>query len=784
MKSYFKFLSHNKLYTAINVMGLAVSLMFVILLGDFSWRQMSMDSWHKNADRISLIGSTSDFFFWPQAVEEVKNMCPEVESTCRILSQAGTVKSGNVFFKDENNPIIMITDQSFFDFFDFNLVSGDRNTALDAPDKCVITESLANQLFPDGDALGKPIGIVGVQQLSFGEECLDSTLVYNVSGVMDDLDRTVLPNETKILVSMDRYPQVAGYRFPDDNFGMAGFGECKALFMVKPGMDMNSKKGIIQKHVADNYEAQWAPSADDITFTPLTDVLYARQNMGCGLIKGEKGKWQMLLAVILAVLFFAIGNYINLTVAYSEFRAKEMGIRKLLGSGQNGITLNLVGESALMVSVTFLLGLMLAFAFQNDFAVLFNGIISLDRDINAGFVCLGIGFVAVLSVISALAPSIQIASMNPMDIVKGRLSLKSKTVLNKVFIAVQTVITVVMLVSVMTIKLQLNHLIDAPLGFNHENLYQVYVFDDDVTKVESQLSGIPGVIGYGHMGGSGLTNDNASITVLSNGDNKVYVRILYLDKKAFDLLGFQTVKDNGQVDAGYYLNEETLRQLELPEDACVFDRGGGRMTPLSGVIMDFHTHNILEDVEPVMIKILENDDEDPILLKTDGSKKTVDQILNALRKVGLSEDKRISDICQEIADSFKGVRNSEEIVSIFTLIAITISIMGFLGMSLFFIRQNRKQIGIRRVMGSTIKEVFLHMLKIFCSPILLSFIVAIPVAYYVMEKWLSGFSFRISQSPLVYVAACLATLAAALISVTAQIYKASNENPADSIKTE
>ena len=217
MKSYFKFLSHNKLYTAINVIGLAVSLMFVILLGDFSWRQMSIDSWHKNADRISLIGSKSDFFFWPQAVEEVKNMCPEVESTCRILSQAGTIKNGNAFFKDKDNPIIMITDQSFFNFFDFDLKFGDRNTVLDAPDKCVVTESLANILFPDGDALGKPLEIVGVQQLSFGEKYLDSTLVYNVSGILNDLDRTVLPNETKIIVNMERYPQVAGYQIPNNN---------------------------------------------------------------------------------------------------------------------------------------------------------------------------------------------------------------------------------------------------------------------------------------------------------------------------------------------------------------------------------------------------------------------------------------------------------------------------------------------------------------------------------------------------------------------------------------
>ena len=163
MKSYFRFLSRNKLYTLINIAGLVVSLMFIILMGDYTWRQYSIDSWHKNADRIYLTGNEKMFYMWPLAAEEIKNQCPEVEKACCVLSADGRIKYGQqeVKSKDAQEGIIMLADSTFFQFFDFDLVKGDRLTALDAPDKCVITEHLAKRLFGDRDPIGESLQIVG-----------------------------------------------------------------------------------------------------------------------------------------------------------------------------------------------------------------------------------------------------------------------------------------------------------------------------------------------------------------------------------------------------------------------------------------------------------------------------------------------------------------------------------------------------------------------------------------------------------------------------------------------
>ena len=150
MKSYFRFLSRNKLYTLINVVGLVVSLMFIILLGDYTWRQFTIDSWHKHADQIVLIGSQDNFFMWPQAATDIKAMCPEVEQTCCVMSQSGKIKYGDRVVEDgDDKSTIMLADSTFFNFFDYELTQGNKRYALDKPDKCVITERLAKRLFGD-----------------------------------------------------------------------------------------------------------------------------------------------------------------------------------------------------------------------------------------------------------------------------------------------------------------------------------------------------------------------------------------------------------------------------------------------------------------------------------------------------------------------------------------------------------------------------------------------------------------------------------------------------------
>ncbi len=789
MKSYFRFLSRNKLYTFINIAGLVVSLMFIILISDYTWRQYSIDSWHKNADRIYLMGEENHFFLWPQAAEGIRQLCPDVEQTCCVMSQRGRVKNGNKEVKDAEgeNGIIMLADASFFQMFDFPLVEGDRLTALDAPDKCVITQRLAHRLFGDKDAVGETLQIVGERHVFINHENpYDTTLVYTISGVMKDMDRTVLPNETQVIVSMQRYPQVMGYQLGDQSYASGGTGACKAFFMMKPGANMTSTREIASKYIDEHHHGIWRDSKP--AMTPLIDIMFAPQNDGNGLLKGDKTRLRILMAAVLAILFFAVSNYINLTVANTGFRAKEMATRRLFGSSQREISLKLIVESTLMVAFCFAVGLALAFCFQNDAAELFRGKIDLAKDIRVDTICSCFGFILLLGVVSGIMPSWQIARFQPIDIVKGSFRYRSKMVLGRLFIIVQNVVTITMLTAALVIWLQLSHLIHAPLGFNTENLFYVESPAGKSQTVRNLLEKMPFVERIGCYQGSTFTGYNFTGKGVKNSEGEYEMLMTTdLDKVAFDLLGLKVTRDNGATNNGYYLNGEALRLLNYTGEEKEFAWGDGEKVLIAGLLQDFRIINVLENVRPMAIRKLETVEDPNYLVKTNGDRQAQNAFRSMLQEQGVPENvlqyyALSMDEC--IAETFEDHQNTLDIVSLFTFIAIVISVLGYVGLSLFFIRQRQKEIAIRKVMGSTSGEVLLLMLRTFSVPLLVSFVIAVPISYYIMSDWLTNFSYRIALSPWIFVAAGFTCFIISLLTVVIQSWRAASENPVKNIKTE
>lgn len=790
MKGYFRFLSRNKLYTFINIAGLVVSLMFIILMGDYTWRQYSIDSWHKNADRIYLTGSGENFFMWPQAAQEIKEMCPEIEQTCCVMSQNGRIKNGQREVKDgdKENGIIMLTDSTFFNFFDFELTKGDKRTVLDAPDKCVITERLARRLFGEKDPIGESLQIVGKRSVFMNhEDPYDSTLVYTVSGIVKDFDRTVLPNETQIIANMERFPQVMGYTLRPRSFAYSGTGACKAFLLLRPGATLDAKKKVIEDHLVKNY--MWAHTENQEFFaTPLTDIMFAPQNNGAGMQKGDKTRLHILLAAVLAILFFAVSNYINLTVANTGFRAKEMATRRLFGSSQTEISLKLIAESILMIVVAFLVGFALALCVQDEAMALFKGKIALLNDIHPWSLSIVLGFILLLGLFSGILPSWHISRYQPIDIVKGSFRFRSKMVLSRLFIILQNAVTITMLTAAFVIWLQLHHLIHAPLGFNTKNLFYVESPQDKSQTVKNLLEEIPFVERIGCYLGSTFTGFNFSGKGIKNSEGKYdMLMISDLDKEAFDMLGLKVIRDNGTTDNGYYLNEKALRLLNYSGEEKELVWGDGDKDLIAGVLKDFRIINVLEDVRPMAVRKVGKIDNPNYLVKTNGDKQALNAFRAILREQGVSEnDLQYYVLSMEdcIAETFEDQQNTLRIVSLFTLIAIVISVLGYVGLSLFFIRQRKKEIAIRKVMGSTSGEVLLLMLRTFSVPMLISFVIAVPISWYIMSDWLSNFSYRIALSPWIFAAAGFTCFIISLLTVVIQSWRAASENPVNNIKTE
>jgi putative ABC transport system permease protein len=380
-------------------------------------------------------------------------------------------------------------------------------------------------------------------------------------------------------------------------------------------------------------------------------------------------------------------------------------------------------------------------------------------------------------------PSWQLSRFQPIDIVKGSFRYRSKMVLGKIFIILQNVVTMVMLTSALVIWLQLNHLIHAPLGYNTENLFVINAPDGKHQTVRSLLEKMPFVEKIGMFEKTSLATGSCSMQSVTRNDKLVILYLLDLDKTAYNLYGFKKKKDYGQTSDGYYLTEETMRQMEYTDTTTqtVWNK------PIAGVLNDIHRINVLQGVEPFVIQFKDSFNYPSYLVKTNGDKQAKATFTAMLKEQGVPEadmEWYVQPLEENIAKTFEDQQNTLNIISLFTIVAIVISVMGFIGMSLFFIRQRQKEIGIRKIMGSTSHEVMTLMLRTFCAPLLVSFVIAIPLSWYVMTDWLSNFSYRISLSPWIFAVTCAFALLVAVLSVSIQIIKAVRTNPVESIKTE
>ena len=796
MKYFFRFLKNNPLYAVINMVGLALSLMFVILIGDYTYRQFSIDKWHRNHERIYVLGTENgnSLLSWPDCAHSLKDRYPEVEDVCCVYMHNGKIKHEDKIYEEsqgDNAGNIMLADSNFFRFFDFKMIDGDRETALDSPEKCVVTESLAKALFPDGNALGQPLQIEGTRYVFVSDDNgdpYDSSLVYTVSGVIKDLDKTVFLNETAVIANFERAPQVLGYRLRNDLMASGPLGSTLSFLMLRPGASLEDKIEDLTSYCIESIPVFNFYGNTKAAIIPLDDLMFAPQNTGAGLQTGDKSLLGILLAVVLAILMFAVTNYINLTVANTGFRAKEMATRRLLGSDGLGISLELIGESTLMVFISFIIGGALALLLEDKVAVLFKGKIDILKDINLATVSVSLLFIVLTGIISGIMPTISLSKYKPIDVVKGSFRYHSKMVLSRIFIILQNVITMTMMAATLTILLQMSHLVKAPLGYNTENIFRVS--SDNPEVMRNALKSQPFVQEIGSFSGTSLDGNYRSMSTRKDKDNNnLLVYLTTWDKEFIDIMGINLVKDNHLSGDVKYINEELAGKLSLGDGESEVTWGDGKVMQVAGIFSNFHMTNILDPYQPFLISVKDTDEiEDPnFMVKTDGSPDARKKLCDLIKEVdGATEDLdwKLQSVDDNIKASLNEEKNTMRIVSIFTGVAVLISILGFIGMSLFFIRQRKKEIGVRRIMGSTTNEVLSLLLTKFCAPLLVSFIFAVPLSWFIMDKWLEGFSYRIGLSPWIFIASGAVSLLIAVVSIFFQTLHAAHSNPADAIRAE
>lgn len=449
--SFLKFLSKNKAYTAIDIFGLSISLMFVILITVYTSQELATDKFHENKDRIYVIGNESGPATAVPIPYRLQERYPEIEKVCPVI--AGYLNNSQVFYGDKKlKASLMCVDSTFFDFFSFKLLDGDRHQALQDSYNAVVSKTFANKMFGQDDPMGKSIRIS------------DSTSVI-VTGVIEDIRKSVLP-PSDILIRIERVGEFNGglTKTSYDNAGAtAGF------LMLHEGADLRGKIDDIHDFFRESF---WPYKIDvwkEVTITPLND-LYFSSFQWSSLQHGDRNFVLVLMSVGILILIFAIFNYINLTVAQAGQRAKEMATRRLLGSSRGELFLRLMLESLFLTLISFGLGLLLAMAAVPYADGLLDTHLYLTDLCAPEWIGVAAGVILLIGFLSGLLPALLISSSKPIEVVRGTFRRQTKMVFSKCFITFQNIITIATLAAALVMGLQISHMIKAPLGYNTNNI--------------------------------------------------------------------------------------------------------------------------------------------------------------------------------------------------------------------------------------------------------------------------------------------------------------------------
>ena len=774
MKSFWNFIKKNKLYGAINLVGLTVSMAFVLLLAVYVQRQLSTDTFQENADRIYVIANEDNVTMGYWLDKHLKNNFPEIEKGCCVAN----IASAAAFNIDGERVYgsTMAADSTFFEMFSYDLLEGNKADWRVSQDRCMVSREFANAHFGDKDPLG--------QIISFNYE---GSFQLTVCGVYEDFGNSIL-KAPDVLIRGDIMPKINSSH--DEYMSNAGGGIC--FVMAYPGADLQARHSDILDWCEENfwvYKSQY----DKVRIIPLRDMYFLNEGIRYGsdtIQFGNRSFVNLLLAMCILLLAFAVLNYINMTTALTGFRAKEMATRRLVGADKRSIFFKVIYESTLICGISMLLAILLAEALAPTASRILEYQVSVFKAVTPVNILLVLGFILVLGILAGIVPALLIQKAQPIEIVRGTLRLKTKTVYSKVIIVVQNVVAVVMLVSALTIGLQIRHMVSADLGYNTKDILVVDNAFGQTGKIRPLLDKWreePCVEEVGQGDGIPLGGTNNWTMEMPDG-HWVSFQQIQGDDKYFDILGLKVKQDNHQPNK-WWLNEYAFKQIGIEETATEFQTAQNGTRSIGGIYYDFKIRPLEQDQSAAMIYNRgENPDDDYpwiLLVKTTGdqaaAKKQVEAACKEVFPDRLFEAQYIEEM---IEDGFADESRVLNIVLIFTLLSILVSALGLFAMSSYYMQQEIRSVSVKKVFGADYSGVLKELVLSFMKMVGIAFVIGVPIAWFIMSRWLSGYGHRINLYWWIFVVAGLIVALIAIASVLYQSIKTARTNPAEALKKE
>lgn len=787
MNSYFTFLSRNRVYTFIEAIGMALALGFIILLVAYAKTEFSVGRNLPNANQIYTLGTGDMLGMTLDTPVEFFPQVPEIDTWTRIANgMAEDVVVGDEYFSTTSAFI----DSTFFQFFDFRLTGCDRRCVLTDRNEVILSESFARKAFGTEEAIGK--------RLTVGQE------QFTVCGIVQDFGRKDLFQPADIFYSIKR-----AY---DCYQRMDNFGNTLTFLTLKPGADSQAVARKLLKKYTEYWREFYAEDNSTgkmlwgSTLTPFDEVYFSSLNSFTVIKKGNRNLVEVLLLVAFVLLVSACFNYINLSVALTSKRAKEMTMRRLLGAQRWAIVLRYIGEAFVFTAGCFVLGCLVAHLLHPLLEEWLTTTIPLWPDWQTAAV--GLFVLLLLSVVSSLLPAMLVLQFRPLDVVKGTFQVKNKMVFSRIFIVVQNVISMTLIAVALTMTLQMHHLLTLPTGYETDSLVFVSSWDigykaDRQEILRQRLLTLPQVEAVGRMGSVPF---HASYNGLHDAEgNTSWICLSSMDTTAFRLLGFRIAERfSAPTDSLCWIDRETQRRYRVSAAHPTIEGDAGGTTGIISMQPQFTVCGVVENYRSGManytpkfddahnvIRLLAPDDWSwCYVVKVRGDRT---EAISAIRKActevaqevtGYSKELPCDYVDDLLRDALSQERHTMQLVLCFMFLSILISALGLFAMSMNYCEQHSREIALRRIMGASVRSAVGHLSWPFVLLSLVAIALAAPLSVFIMERYLREFYYAIPFPWFVIPLSALLALAVVVLSVLGQTLRIATRNPIEGIKTE
>jgi putative ABC transport system permease protein len=808
IKNYFKIawrnLVKNKVFSFINITGLAIGLSCFLLIALYVIDELSYDRFYPNAERIYRINSDLRFGGSEMNLTQTSDMMgallkkdyPQVEEYTRLYTSTGNklIKKDNQFI---NEPRVANADSTFFSIFKLPAIAGDLKTCLDEPNTVVINESSAKKYFGSTNVLGKTI-----------ETNDTKNNIYEITAVIKDIPQNSHLN----------FDFIFSMKNVDYKWGQLTSHNFHTYLLLKPGTDYKAFEKKFDEytiryvlpearqymHVNSMEEFQRAGNKLHYSLIPLTEIhLYSKQNFEIT-PPGNIQYVYVFCAIALFILLIACINFMNLTTARSAKRAKEVGIRKVLGTERRDLIKQFLFESTIVAFLSLIIAIVLATIVMP----LFNDIAGKSMTVSKLFSPAILPLVLILPVVVGFLagsyPAFFLSAFRPIEVLKGKLKTGTRTVSLRSFLVVfQFATSIILIIGTIVIYRQLHFIQTKDIGYDKEQVLIIdnsYALKDNVDAYKNSILQQAGVVSatvssFLPVSKSSRSDNTYSKDPVSNSENSLDMQSWRIDYDYFKTIGIHLLsgrdfsRDFGGDSTTVIINESTAQALGYadPLGKKIYSLGDpehAKSFIIIGVVKNFNFESLHQKVGPLAFFLRKN----PFTISIKVTAANIPSIIKRAEANWKAMAPGMPFSYRFLSDSFNEMYSAEQrvgkIAMIFSVLAIFIACLGLFGLATFIAEQRSKEIGIRKVLGASVQGIVQMLSRDFVKLVTISFIISAPIAWIIMNNWLQDFAYRIDMSWWIFAFAGLTALLIALLTVSFHAIKAAIANPVKSLRTE